>query len=93
MLPLMSIAAVASSGMFSDAKCAIVCGTPSSYTWNASRGRFRTNRPCPSVTTVITCTASTSTTSARSSDLVPTLSVTRPSGRVATTRITCASTR
>ena len=61
MLPEMSIAATSSSGTSSDAKCVIVCGRPSSDTWNADCGMPRTNLPWPSLTVTVTCTTSTST--------------------------------
>jgi hypothetical protein len=45
MLPLMSMADTRSSGTSSDAKWVIVCGRPSSDTWNADCGSPRMNRP------------------------------------------------
>ena len=63
MLPLMSTQTVISSGMFSEAKLTIFCGTSFSKTRKSSRLRPRMYWPCSSVTDAVIWTTSTFTVS------------------------------
>ena len=77
--------------MFSFENAVIVCGAPSSRTWNASRGSRRTRLPSLSFTVTVTCTASTSTCSTYPAPRVRRLATTRvPPASVAVARSACS---